>query len=123
MVVTAPQPAPAPQTEAPADRWIHCLSVQTGPLSCAAFAPDCRRALATGPDGALQLWDLQEGKELAHLADHPVRVLGLGQRRRGDGDQNARAEHLHELAARRVHVGMTSGTVRVTAVTVAMEPL
>src|SRR5439155_8733320 len=71
-----PKPAVLPKQYAVGP--IRTIDGKTGPFSCVAFAPDCRRALAAGEkDFTLRLWDLEEGKEIVRLEGHTARVLGL----------------------------------------------
>src|SRR5262249_37459665 len=42
-----------------------------------AFTPDSRRALSSGDDGTLRLWDVESGKELYRLTGHISIVRGI----------------------------------------------
>jgi WD40 repeat protein len=63
-----------PRSDNPAARHI---GGTTGPFSAVAFNSACTRALAAGPDHALQLWDLENGMLLARLEGHADTVESI----------------------------------------------
>lgn len=48
-----------------------------GPVYDAVFSPDGKKAISTGADGSLRLWDIRTGKELRRLDGHVGRVWSV----------------------------------------------
>lgn len=66
--------APQPATMLTA---VHVLRGHEGPALQVAVTPDGRRALTTGDDGMLRIWDLATGKELAQVEAHIGGSIGV----------------------------------------------
>jgi WD40 repeat protein len=67
----------------PTGRVITELRGHRGPAWGIAFLPDGRRAVTSGSDAALRLWDVRTGRELKRFGGHPGAVLGVAVSRDG----------------------------------------
>lgn len=66
-----------------APRIVHKFTDHDGPVSAVAFVPDGKRAISASDDGAITVWDLKTGKQLARLKKHTGKIAQIAVSRDG----------------------------------------